>query len=255
MSELNFERGSADRPRGHAFLYFRDASNPDSLRASYLIVLPIAMDLSKYIPPAFSGGMGGGAAAGDAASIQVLPWPPIPEAVPSQPYLVSLAEAREDDLLYAGTADFSRPDVLLPRTAEAAQRYLEQYQLNLVIAAEPASAGAEPTPELDVDEVLYGLMSERDRLSELVKRTGQLRDAVEANDRREVESLLADLKGLTKYFPPKYRLDEYLSVAAKPGPAGRRLTELYVDRCYRVLNEDYEGLRSLDEQIAEVTGK
>lgn len=247
MSELTFERGSSDRPRGHAFLYFRDQSNPNAVRASYLIVLPIVMDLSKYIPPMFAGGLGGGAGGADASSVQVLPWPPVPETVASQAYLVSLAEAREDDLLYAGTADFSRPDALLPQTAEAAQRYLDLYQARPVVAA--TTAPAEPAVELDVDEVLYGLMSERDRLAELVKRTGKLRDAVEANDRREVEASLDDLRRIAKHFPPKYRLEEYLAVASRPGPAGRRLTELYVDRCYRVLNEDYEGLRKLDEEI------
>jgi hypothetical protein len=92
-------------------------------------------------------------------------------------------------------------------------------------------------------------MSERDRLSELVRRTGKLRDAVESSDRRELETSLAEVQRTAKRFPPKYRLDEFLTVATRPGAAGRRLTELYIDRCYRVLNEDYDGLRKIDEEI------
>lgn len=49
--EIIFEKGSEEKPKGHALLYFRSSSDPEELWASYLVVLPIAVDLSKYVPP------------------------------------------------------------------------------------------------------------------------------------------------------------------------------------------------------------
>ena len=50
---LQFRRGAADRPRGHALAYFEA---PDGrLYATYLVIPPIQIDLAKYMPPMFAG--------------------------------------------------------------------------------------------------------------------------------------------------------------------------------------------------------
>ena len=48
--ELNFEIGDPSQPRGHALLYFTDSSN-GQVFATYVVLLPITVDVSKYVPP------------------------------------------------------------------------------------------------------------------------------------------------------------------------------------------------------------
>ncbi|HET7769188.1 MAG TPA: hypothetical protein VFN74_10490, partial [Chloroflexota bacterium] len=49
---VRFERGDPDRPRGHALLYYRTTDG--QILATYVVVLPIAINPAKYIPPAFA---------------------------------------------------------------------------------------------------------------------------------------------------------------------------------------------------------
>ena len=49
--DITFDRGSSDRPKGHALLYFRSSSDPDQIWVTYLVILPITVDVSKYVPP------------------------------------------------------------------------------------------------------------------------------------------------------------------------------------------------------------
>ena len=49
--DVVFDRGSKERPRGHALLYFRSASDPEEVWVTYLVILPISVDVSKYVPP------------------------------------------------------------------------------------------------------------------------------------------------------------------------------------------------------------
>ncbi|MGE5618626.1 MAG: hypothetical protein ACM3US_05160 [Sphingomonadaceae bacterium] len=251
---LTYERGDAQRPKGHALLYFRSWTDPNSIFATYLIVPPIAVEISKYIPPMFAGqlqqmGMGTG-------GIAVFPYPPIPEKVESQAYLQRLAEARDDDLIFGGSADTSAPDRMLHAAAEAAQQYLQSYTTHI------ESLASTPEPELmieesgsvDVNEVLYGLMGERDRLAELAKLSGQLRYAVAGRDTHLIEDTVAEIQRLGKYLPEKYKAEEILQAARRPGAEGDRLAQLYLDRAYKLANEDYEGLQELEEEIRRLKG-
>ena len=82
-----FERGDPSAPRGHALVYFRDSHDPDRIRASYLVIAPIEMDLAKYVPPMFAGQLSGMMPSGPTA----LPLPPVPEEIESLAWLERLA--------------------------------------------------------------------------------------------------------------------------------------------------------------------
>jgi hypothetical protein len=241
--QLSFEKGRQDHPRGHALLFVRDGSDPDLVFATYLVVLPVSVDLAKYLPPMFAAQMPAQAADDTSA----MPWPPVPERMESHAYVSRLADSRDDDLVFGGTVDTSRIELLLQVTAEAAREYGRLYAERQVEAV-PTPAEESPS-DLDVDEVLYTLMGERDRLTELVKLTGKLRDAVETGDRRRVEEALTDVRKLARHFPEKYRLGDFLAAAQLPGEKGRRLAELHVERCYRVSREDYAGVAEVEGQI------
>ena len=49
--ELIFEKGNSQNPTGHALIYFRSSFDQTTISASYILVLPISVELSKYVPP------------------------------------------------------------------------------------------------------------------------------------------------------------------------------------------------------------
>src|SRR5260221_4833161 len=98
--QLIFDRGSAQKPRGHALIYFRASNNV--IVATYVVIPPITIDFSKYLPPMFAAqGMAGNLA----QASSVVPLPPVPETVGSYESLEILAQQRDDDLVFAGATD------------------------------------------------------------------------------------------------------------------------------------------------------
>jgi hypothetical protein len=251
---LSFDRGDASRPRGHALLYFKSWSDASALFATYLIVPPIAVEISKYIPPMFAAQFQGLGASG---GIAVFPYPPIPERVESQELLTRLAQARDDDLVSGGSVDTTSPERLLQASAEAAQQYFESF--SSYMASIPSGPQPEALPEssvsVDVNELMFGLMSERERLAELTKLSGQLRYAVGGGDEHLAKATESDIKKLGSYLPEKYRAGDIATAARRPGPDGDRLTQLYIERAYKLADEDYESVSKLEAEIREFEAK
>ena len=252
MSEIEFERGSSDRPRGHALLYFRDPAG-DRIVATYLVMLPITIDVSRYIPPMLAAQMPG-LPSTQGVTATATPLPPVPEIFPEgRDRLTSLADARDDDLLAGGSANLDRIDVLMQSTAAAAQRYTElytSYMERVRSLAEPTSA---PAPAIDADDLMYSLMGDPERLAQLVRITGRIRDGVERSDASQVRELLADANMVAKHLGDKYRVRDLLRAAESPGESGRRLTELLIERCYALLNEDYRRVQEIEVRVRELT--
>ncbi|MCL6648317.1 MAG: hypothetical protein K6U89_08295 [Chloroflexi bacterium] len=241
--ELAFERGSADRPRGHAILYFQTAES-GALLATYLVLAPITFDIAKYIPPMFAGGIDLGKFAGHSP----LALPPLPEEVAGLALLEQLADLRDDDLVDGGTVS-GGPERLFQAVAEAMQEYVRLYDAGT--APRLQEAPAPPADEsLDVDAVVYELMTDQVRVSELAKLTGKLRYAVEVADARLLEEAVAEVRRLARYLPPSYRIEDYLRVATVAGERAGRLTALYIERCYKLAAEDYTEVARIERQIA-----
>ncbi|HEX2988722.1 MAG TPA: hypothetical protein VHS06_11200 [Chloroflexota bacterium] len=247
---LTFERGDSQRPKGHALLYFRSWTDRSTVFATYLIVPPIAVELTKYIPPMFAGqfqqmGLGAG-------GISVFPYPPIPERVESHALLQRLAGARDDDLVDGGSVDASSPERLLQAASEAAAQYFQQfssYMESVPTETAPEALPEEGSSSVDVNEILYGLMSERDRLAELAKLSGQLRYAVSSNDPSLLEETVAEVHRLAKFLPEKYRVEQVVKAAQRTGGQGDRLTQLYLDRAYKLIDEDYQAVKRIEDEI------
>jgi hypothetical protein len=164
-----------------------------------------------------------------------------------------LAQARDDDLVFGGSVDTSAPERLLQAAAEAAQQYFEGYSSHIGSLAVEPEAQPEAVPEepgtVDVNELLFGLMSERDRLAELAKLTGQLRYAVGGHDTHLTQDSVTEIRRLSKYLPEKFKVEEILQAAQRPGVEGDRLTQLYLDRAFKLADEDYEAVRDLEAEI------
>ncbi|MCL5962270.1 MAG: hypothetical protein M1358_23650 [Chloroflexi bacterium] len=240
---MNFEKGNPQRPRGHALLYFRSRTDSTRILATYIVVPPIALNLSKYVPPFLAGQLG----QLDFGGMSAFPLPPIPEHVESYEFLSSLAEARADDLLFGGTADESAIERLLADCTEAASQYYSLYTsfTTSLAPTTPLVVG----PPLRVPRAEYQAMGEIDKLGELSRITGKLRDAVSRGEKRLVEETVQEILELAETLPEKYKVGRLTQVATIPGEKGRRLSELYIDRCYKLYYEEYEKIEAIQEQI------
>jgi hypothetical protein len=243
---LIFERGDERRPKGHALIYFRDQDSPGVL-ATYLVIPPITIDFSKYLPPMFAGQ---GMAANLAQASSIVPLPPVPEAVASLEALRILAEQRDDDLVFAGDGSAAQLEQLLTYTTEAAQLYFHMYEdFARTFPEAPAHEAVEAGEGPSAEELTYALMGERERLGELAKLTGALRYALDGKDEHLARETTEKMRLLAKHMPAKYWADRVLEAAGTPGEAGGRLSRLYIERGYKLLDEDYAAVAQIDEQI------
>ncbi|HLZ10737.1 MAG TPA: hypothetical protein VKT80_19275 [Chloroflexota bacterium] len=243
---LDFERGRAESPCGHALVYYTDPSGGATL-ATYIVVLPISLQLAKYIPPMLAAQL----PMLDPGSTGAVPIPPLPEPVESRAYLERLADMRRDDLIAAGTLNPSDVGRAMALVAETTQLYAQLYENSLkqLSPGENATDDAESVSEMSANDAIHGLMSESQKLGELAKLAGQLRYAVDGSDQRQISELTREMSRLGQFLPSTYRVEEFIAAATRPGDAGRELAALYLDRCYKLAAEDYGGLAGVDRDI------
>lgn len=239
--ELVFERGESARPRGHAILYFRNSADNEEIWATYLMALPISVDVSKYVPPFLANqitDMG-------SAELSAFAFPPAPEKLGSHELLQKLAELREDDILYGGVANIEDVTSLLYSVNDAVQSYAKAYSntANLDAAKEKVS------DQLGIHEVLYPLMSEGDRLGELTKLVGKLRFAIDGGDQRLAQEAEQELEVLSRYLPENHHVGQIITAVKTPGERAAKLADLYIQRCYLLTREEYEALQKVEERI------
>ena len=239
---MDFERGQRNAPKGHAILYFRDASAQDDVYAAYLVVPPVVINIAKYMPPMFATRV----SMAELQAVSAVPLPPVPEKLDGLGEAQALAEMRDDDLIYGGTINPTDVERLLTLTAEAAQQYHSLYQ-------DYASRYQPETPSgSSVAELLDSFMTERERISELAKLTGKLRYAMEGRDKSLIDETVKEMGHIAKPLPEKYRVKELIAAALVPTPKGSALSDLYLQRCYKLFEEDYRGLESLELKIKEL---
>ena len=240
---LTFERGNPQEPKGHALVYFRAGS--ERVLALYVIVLPVSMDISKYIPPLLAPQFGGISP----QEMSAVALPPVPEEVGSYEELMKLAEMRSDDLILGGTLlPTAEPTSLMEAANSVVQEYAQMWAdylaRNPVVEEEREEEGA-----VGVSEVLYSLMGGRDKLAEMSKLVAKLRFAVEGQDSAAINEAEEEIRILSRYVPDNYLVSQLLDVARQPQPIGGDLAQLYLERCYRLSDGDEESVRKLEEQI------
>ena len=253
--DLTFERGDPQHPKGHALAYFRVNTEPDKVYATYIITLPVKADLTKYVPPFLASHLG----SMPLSDFSAFAMPPVPEPVASHEELKRLSREREDDLIFV-TSMFSFD---LPRMMETVAEAVEVYsqlcsdRLGTTAVSE-LQAPDEPTPapqeeiedrSLRVDEVLFSLMSEGDKLSELSRLLGKLRFAVEGQDSGMTEETAEEISTLARHLPEEFQVLALLAVAKDTSQKGSRLAQLYLDRCFRLSAGDTNSAQTLAEEI------
>ncbi len=261
--ELTFERGDAHRPRGHALVYFRVDTEPDKLYASYIVVLPVKADFGKYVPPFLASHLGN-LPLNDFSAFAM---PPVPEEVSGHGELERLSDLRGDDLVF-GTNMFSFD---LPRMMEGITDAVQSYSqlcsdyydrqglaspppAEGLPSATPSEAGVEEDTSYSVNEVLFSLMSERDKLAELSRLLGKLQFAQEGSDDNMTGEVTEEITALSRHLPEEFQVLNLLAAAREATSRGSRLAQLYLDRCFRLSDGDTASAFSLEAQIEELKG-
>ena len=252
--DLTFEKGTKEEPKGHAFLYFRNSTNYDEIWATYLIMLPINVDVTKYVPPFLMNQMG------DIGpkDLSAFAFPPAPELLESFAYLEDLAEAREDDIIFGGSINPTDVASTMMLVSDTVQRYAEVYtklasSMSAGAAGQVGEASDEPGEALGVgfgvNEVLYGLMTENDRLNELTKLVGQLRFAVEGSEESMAREAEVDISLLSEHLPEDHRTATLVAIIKGESENGEELANLYLQRCFHVVHQEYVELGQVDDRI------
>ena len=240
--DIQFESGSPERPKGHALLYFIDSGDPSAVWATYLMVLPITVDVSKYVPPFLMNQVG----ELGAKELSAFAFPPAPEKLSNREELEKLAGARDDDILFGGPVNSSDVTTAMMAVNEAIQQYSDLCGRGVVLDAE---GGDEPREGSAVNEVLYGLMSDGDKLNELTKLVSRLRFAVEGPEGGLVKETEDEIGLLAQHLPPSHSIDLLVKAVKLSDPRGAQLADLYLQRCYHLTYEAYVELGRVEERI------
>ena len=247
--DFSFERGTAQSPRGHALLYFHNSRDADEILATYLVILPIQVDVSKYVPPFLMNQLGD---AGP-SELSAFAFPPAPEPVSGLENLHSLAEARLDDVIYGGSIPPNDVAALLGAVNDAIGWYADLCSEHSERAIPELADGGDDEDDdedhLNVNDILYDLMSDQDKLGELTQLVGRMRDAVSAGDFALADEIRADVMTLGRHLPENHEVPRLAEAAARPGENAGRLANLYLQRCFHLMAEEYAMLGKVENEI------
>ena len=108
-------------------------------------------------------------------------------------------------------------------------------------------------PDPTISEVLYEFMSGSDKLTELSKLVGQLRFASEEwegfYDKSMIEEIESKILSLSMYLSDNYMIQELIQSAKLWSESGAILTQLYLERCYILYEENYPELQKTEDKI------
>lgn len=246
--DVVFERGTEESAKGHALLYFRNTSNPNEVWGTYMVILPITVDVSKYVPPFLMNQVG----EVGPQDLSAFAFPPAPERLESHDMIGRLAEVRDDDILYGGTLDPADVSAAMMAINDAVQKYADMYTQVDGLGLSASDNDIEETGEVPVNEVLYSLMNDGDKLSELTKLVSTLRFAVEGSDAAQVKEAEDDIILLSKHLPDNNNVLQIVEALKSSKDRGAALADLYLQRCYHLVREEYPEVGRVEERIREM---
>jgi hypothetical protein len=163
-----------------------------------------------------------------------------------------VAEYRDDDVIYGGLGDLNDAAELLNDVGEIVAEYAGRYRTRTdELASVGMGSTGEPGAGPGFDDVVYELMNESDRLAEITAMIGRLRYAVEGGDFADTARIEAEMRAVASRLPENRRTERLIQLASDPSPKAARVAQLYLDRAYGLLHEDYLSVKQLDDRIAE----
>lgn len=254
---MRFLRGDPNAPKGHVIFIARSTSNPRVVFCTYCIVPPTPLSLTKYLP-SFLAAQLPPEELREAANVNVMPIPPMLEEGSSLEHLQMLADRRSDDLCDIGPINPRDEAARMQLVAEGCQEYGQLY-LNYTqtfdrISSSPLPELDEATPldDLDPMDLLEQTMTDRERLTELGKLVGMARYALEGRDTELLQDTKRKMQRISTRLPDKYRANDLTNAALEPGERGAKLVQLYLDRGFKLLDEEYADIPSIERAIRDL---
>ncbi len=255
--DIRFLRGDPQRPKGHAIIFARRTDDPRLVLSTYGIVPPIPMSIAKYLP-SFLAAQLPPEELREATNVPGTPIPPMLEEGGSLEYLQLLAERRDDDLCEIGTVNLNDQAARMQMAAQSCHDYGQLYQNYASTFAQTPIGGVVETEEalaldeLDTEELLMQTMTDRERLTELGKLVGVVRYALEGRDVKLLQETKQRMQRIAGRLPEKYRGSELLAAANEPGERGAKLAQLYLERGFKLLDEEYAEIPGIERAIREL---
>ncbi len=246
---IRFLRGDEQSPKGHAIFIARSTFDSRVVLATYCVVPPTPLSLAKYLPSFLASQMSQEDLQ-DATNVPVMPIPPMLEEGSTLEHLEMLAERREDDMVDLGTINPNDNGARMQMVAQGCQEY-GQFYVNYVSRFPKAESlpfrqeEVIPLDDLSPEE----LMTDRERLAELSKLVGQARYALDGRDTQLLQETKKRMLRLANRMPDKYRGDELISAAVEPDERGSKLAQLYLERGYKLIDEEYADIPGIENAI------
>jgi hypothetical protein len=256
---IQFLRGDAQAPKGHAIFIARSSADARVVLATYCVVPPTPLSLAKYLP-SFLASQLSPEDLQDATNVPVMPIPPMLEEGSSLEHLSVLAERRDDDMVDLGTINPRDDGARMQLVAQGCQEY-GQYYVNYASTfpkqsfIESPKEEMVPLDDLDTEELLLQTMSEGQRLAELGKLVGVARYAIEGHDTNLLQDTRKRMTNIARLMPEKYRTADLISAATETSERGSQLAQLYLERGYKLLNEEYADIPGIERTIRELQNK
>jgi hypothetical protein len=217
------------------------------------------LSLAKYLP-SFLASQLSPEDLQEATNVPVMPIPPMLEEGSTLEHLQMLAERRDDDLCDIGSVNPKDEGARMQLVAQGCQEYGQFYMsfassfAQVQSIAEAAEEAPMALDDLDAEELLLQTMTDRQRLAELGKLVGVARYALEGHDTHQLQETRQRMRRVAKQLADKYRSEELLAAAFDPGERGARLAELYLERAYKLLDEEYADIPGIERAIRELQG-
>lgn len=215
------------------------------------------LSLAKYLPSFLAAQMSPEELQ-DATNVPVMPIPPMLEEGNTLEHLQMLAEERDDDLCEIGTInprdEKGRMELVAQGCQEYGQLYMNHASTFRSAPPELSTLESEPIPldDLDTDELLIQTMTDRQRLAELSKLVGVVRYALDGKDTHLLQETRQRMQRIARQLPEKYRSAELIAAATSSQERGARLAELYIERGYKLLDEEYADIPGIEHSIREL---
>lgn len=254
---LQFLRGDPQAPKGHAIFVARSSSDPRTVLCTYCVVPPMPLSLAKYLP-SFLASQLSPEELQDATNVPVMPIPPMLEEGNTLEHLKMLAEQRDDDLCDLGLINPRDEAARMQLVAQGCQEYGQFYMSHASSFKQAAPAlpamEEEPMPldDMDAEELLLQTMTDRQRLAELSKLVGVVRYALDGKDTHLLQETRQRMQRVARRLPEKYRSNELITAATGTQTHGARLAELYIERGYKLLDEEYADIPGIERSIREL---
>ena len=257
--DIRFLHGNQQAPKGHAIFFARSTSDPRVIFCTYCIVPPTPLSLAKYLPPWMAAQLPAEELR-DAANVNVMPIPPMLEEGSSLEHLQMLAERRDDDLCDIGTINPRDEGARMQKVAEGCQEYGQLYlsytmtfdQGSTALPVAEQDDADSPLDDLDAEELLIQTMTDRERLTELGKLVGMARYALEGHDNDLLQDTKHKMQRIAGRLADKYRTFELTNAAMDASERGARLAELYLERGFKLLDEEYADIPGIERAIKEL---